>query len=87
MGKCQPAHTGSVLHIEQENSKMNVIIRQESEEDYEVVFELIEKAFKSEQKSDHKEQFVVERLRKSNAFVPELSIVSETGHKIVGHIY
>lgn len=36
--------------------------------------------------SDHKEQFLVERLRKSRTFVPELSIVAEVGEKIVGHI-
>lgn len=36
--------------------------------------------------SDHKEQFLVERLRKSSAFIPELSLVAEIGNKIVGHI-
>ena len=36
--------------------------------------------------SDHKEQFLVQRLRKSTAFVPELSIVAEIENKIVGHI-
>lgn len=37
--------------------------------------------------SDHKEQFLVKRLRKSNAFIPELSIIAETENKIVGHIF
>ncbi|MEM0991954.1 MAG: N-acetyltransferase [Bacteroidota bacterium] len=36
--------------------------------------------------SDHKEQFLVERLRKSSAFISELSMVAEVGGKIVGHI-
>ncbi len=35
--------------------------------------------------SDHKEQFLVERLRKSNTFVMELSLVAEFENKIVGH--
>lgn len=65
---------------------MNVTIRQEHEDDYQAVFELIEKAFKSEQMSDHQEQFLVERLRNSEAFVPELSLVAETEQKIAGHI-
>jgi predicted N-acetyltransferase YhbS len=65
---------------------MNVTIRQESESDYKAVFDLIEKAFESEQMSDHKEQFLVEQLRESNAFVPELSMVAEIENKIAGHI-
>lgn len=65
---------------------MQVTIRQEKPEDFEVVFKLIEKAFEPVQLSDHKEQFLVERLRKSNAFVPELSMVAEIENKIVGHI-
>ena len=36
--------------------------------------------------SDHKEQFLVQRLRKSDAFIPELSLIAENENKIVGHI-
>lgn len=63
-----------------------MIIRQEESCDFDSVFDLIEKAFKDEKFSDHKEQFLVERLRKSKAFIPELSIVAEIEGKIVGHI-
>jgi predicted N-acetyltransferase YhbS len=64
-----------------------ITIRQEEEKDHQSVFQLIEEAFKSMEYSDHQEQFLVERLRKSEAFIPELSLVAEneTG-KIVGHI-
>ena len=65
---------------------MKITIRQEKSTDFNAVFELIEKAFKTEELSDHKEQFLVERLRKSNAFIPELSMVAEVENKIVGHI-
>lgn len=65
---------------------MEVKLRQENENDYKSVFQLIEKAFEKEEYSDHKEQFLVERLRKSEAFIPELSIVAEVEKKIVGHI-
>ena len=61
-------------------------IRKENPEDFKTVFNLIEKAFENEQMSDHKEQFLVERLRKSDAFIPELSMVAEIDGKIVGHI-
>jgi predicted N-acetyltransferase YhbS len=65
---------------------MEITIRKEEPKDFEIVFNLIKKAFESEQMSDHKEQFLVERLRKSDAFIPELSIVAESDGKIVGHI-
>lgn len=63
-----------------------MIIRQENHNDYKAVFNLIEEAFKTEVFSDHKEQFLVERLRKSDAFIPELSLVAEIDNTIVGHI-
>ena len=65
---------------------MELTIRKENAEDYKTVFNIIEKAFENEQMSDHKEQFLVEKLRRSKAFVPELSMVAETENKIVGHI-
>ena len=65
---------------------MEVIIRKEKPKDYNDVFVLIESAFKKEEYSDHKEHFLVERLRKSNVFIPELSIVAEAVNKIIGHI-
>ena len=65
---------------------MKITLRKETIDDYDAVFNLIQKAFESESMSDHKEQFLVERLRKSKAFVPELSIVAEVDNQIIGHI-
>jgi len=65
---------------------MNIKIRQEKTSDYKNVFQLIEKAFKNEAFTDHQEQFLVERLRKSNAFIPELSLVAEHEDELVGFI-
>jgi predicted N-acetyltransferase YhbS len=65
---------------------MKVIIRKETVADFVDVFKLIEKAFENEIYSDHSEQFLVERLRKSEAFVPNLSLVAVSDEKIVGHI-
>lgn len=36
--------------------------------------------------SDQKEQLLVDRLRTSDAFIPELSIVAELNYEIVGHV-
>jgi predicted N-acetyltransferase YhbS len=65
---------------------MALKLRQESSEDFEKVFRIIESAFKNEAYSDNKEQFLVKKLRSSDAFIPELSIVAEDDGKIVGHI-
>lgn len=65
---------------------MDITIRQENEADQQQVFKVIEKAFEKEEHSDQKEQFLVERLRKSTAFVPDLSLVAEVDGAIVGYI-
>ncbi len=65
---------------------MKIELRQETSKDYEQVFNLIEEAFKTEPFSDFTEHFLVERLRKSEAFIPELSIVAEKDTEIVGHV-
>lgn len=66
--------------------KQTVVLRQEQASDFEAVFEVIRRAFEKEEYSDQREQYLVERLRNSSAFIPELSIVAETEGKVVGHI-
>lgn len=61
-------------------------IRTEENRDYKSVSKLIEQAFKDVEYSDHKEHFLVERLRKSEAFVPELSMVAEVDGQLVGYV-
>lgn len=61
-------------------------IRREESKDYKEVFHLIKDAFKNEKYSDHKEQFLVERLRNTDAFIPELSMVAEIDEQLVGYI-
>ncbi|MEX2346992.1 MAG: N-acetyltransferase [Balneolaceae bacterium] len=64
----------------------NISIRQEQRKDYDSVFEVIRKAFEDMEMTDHQEQFLVQRLRTSDAFVPELSLVAEHENEIIGHI-
>ena len=65
---------------------MQIHIRTEREKDHQDVFQLVEKAFAQEEYSDHKEQYLVERLRKSDAFIPALSLVAELDKDIIGFI-
>lgn len=60
---------------------MKPIIRQEHKEDFPTVFEVNRLAF-----GQDSEARLVELLRHSKAFVPELSLVAILENKIIGHI-
>lgn len=65
----------------------NITIRQEREDDFIKVRDVVRRAFAGVDESDHTEHLLVERLRLSAAYIPELSLVAETcGGKIVGHV-
>lgn len=64
---------------------MNILIRQEKERDHEVTEKVVESAFVDVEQSDHKEHILVKKLRGSDIFIPELSLVAEIEGKIVGH--
>lgn len=61
-------------------------IRQESKNDYDEVYNVVKKAFETAEHSDGNEHDLVDALRKSNSFIPELSLVAIEDSKIVGHI-
>lgn len=65
---------------------INLIIRQENEKEYKEVYSLIRAAFFSAEHSDGNEQDLVDALRNSTAFIPQLSLVAEQDGRIVGHI-
>ena len=67
--------------------KTPITIRQESPQDHTAVYELIRAAFASVGDSNHSEQDLVEHLRHSSSFIPELSLVAEIGQgELVGHV-
>ncbi|KYG90522.1 GCN5 family acetyltransferase [[Bacillus] sp. KCTC 13219] len=66
---------------------MNFSIRQERPSDYEITEDVIRQAFLDEDMSNQKEHFLVQRIRQSSAFLPELSLVAvDSEDKIIGHI-
>lgn len=66
---------------------MNIIIRPEQTAEYNMTEEVIKKAFLHEEYSDKKEHLLVKRIRKSDAFIPELSLVAlHQEQQVIGHI-
>lgn len=60
---------------------MDILIRQETEQDFESIFELLSKTF-----GQDNEAVLVKLLRKSTTFIPELFLVATTNNLILGHI-
>ena len=63
-----------------------MIIQQETLNDYNEVYKLIKEAFASGEHADGNEQDLVVALRKSDAFIPELSLVAKIDNELAGHI-
>lgn len=63
-----------------------VVIRKEEAGERRVIEALVKKAFETAEHADGNEPDLVNALRKSEAYIPELSLVAEIGGKAVGHI-
>lgn len=61
-------------------------IRQESQNDYKEVYNVVKIAFETTEHSDGNEHDLVVALRKSENFIPDLSLVAIEDNKIVGYI-
>jgi len=67
---------------------MNLIIRQEQIEDYELTEKVVKRAFANAEHSDQQEHLLVARMRKTSGFIPKLSLVpiDKEKNEILGHI-
>lgn len=63
-----------------------LVIRAEQLSDYEKIRHVVTEAFRKAEHSDGNEQNLVEALRKSRSFIPELSLVAVKDDELVGHI-
>lgn len=61
-------------------------IRQENKKDYDAVYDVVKTAFETAEHSDGNEQALVNDLRKSDCFIPELALVAVWDDRIVGYI-
>jgi len=60
---------------------MNITIRREEDNDHIQIYEVNKLAFQQENEGK-----LIAKIRKSENFIPELSIVAELDNRIVGHI-
>ena len=63
-----------------------IIIRKEEIKDKEEIYNLVKEAFKNAEHSDGQEHNLVNKLRNSESFIPELALVAEDNDKIAAHI-
>lgn len=63
-----------------------MIIRQENQNDFDTIYDVVKTAFKSAKESDGTEQDLVNDLRNGESYINELSLVAVIDEKIVGHI-
>lgn len=65
---------------------MKINVREAVEQDDAAIQKVVEAAFKNEEMSDHTEHELIMRIKTSDAYIPELSLVAENHLEIVGHI-
>lgn len=61
-------------------------IRQEREADFDTIRTIVKESFAEAEHTDVDEYRLIDRLRKTDDYIPELSLVAEINGKIVGHI-
>ncbi len=66
---------------------METFIRPEQKQDFKKIHELVKNAFSNAEFSDQQEHFLVERIRASDAYIPELSLVAtDSDNQPIGHL-
>jgi predicted N-acetyltransferase YhbS len=63
-----------------------ITIREERPDDGPKITGVVERAYSAVPYSDHREHIMIDRLRGTDAYVPELSLLAEIAGETVGHI-
>lgn len=66
--------------------KAAITIRAERPDDVPTISDVVRRAYANVVYSDHREHLMIDRLRRTDAFNPALSLLAETGGEAVGHI-
>ena len=66
--------------------KAAITIRTEQADDVLTISDVVRRAYANVVYSDHREHLMIDRLRRTDAFSPALSLLAETGGEAVGHI-
>lgn len=64
----------------------NILLRQETESDFQTTEKIVEIAFKTMPFADGNEHLLVKRMRSNKNYIPELSLVAIVNNQLVGHI-
>lgn len=67
-------------------NQYHFIIRPEQENEFPEIYQLIQTAFTTAKVADGDEQDFAVRLRNNGNYIPELALVAELGHQLIGHI-
>jgi predicted N-acetyltransferase YhbS len=62
------------------------MIRAERPSDAPVIADVVRRAYRDVSHSDHREHLMVERLRETEAFVSDLSLLAEVAGQVAGHV-
>lgn len=65
---------------------LDIQIRNEKQDDYQQIEELVRNAFKLAKYSDGDEHNLIGRIRQSSDYLPNLSLVAVSGDIVLGHI-
>ena len=65
---------------------MNFIVRQETQNEIDSIYKVVKAAFKTAEHSDGTEQDLVNKLRNSDSYIEELSLVALDDNLVIGHI-
>lgn len=63
-----------------------IVVRSETAEDYAEIESLVKEAFASAEHSDGDEHNLIDRIRQTEDYIPQLSLVAEMNGAIVGYI-
>jgi hypothetical protein len=69
-----------------DGQSLTLLVRPEREADFDAVRRVVEEAFARAEHTDGDEHNLVDRLRRSEEYIPSLSLVAEVNGEIVGYV-